>query len=241
MFFMARNGATQNVINAATARSANDITMWQHFKVVSKEWGFWLVTIGVFLVSAVDQAMTQNHVTYLRTDRGFPLSILGWATSFAGILAVVAKPFAGWLYDRYSINAIKFFYFLLGLSVLLALPAVGIPMLLIYLSVQGLAHGALIVEVPVLTKHYLGTRNMGMTIGLVSVAVNLGFATGPAVMGYLVDIYHNYTNALLCYAAVAFVGFAMLLPIKPRFWVPPSQRRKQEQEVGAAALQPANA
>jgi hypothetical protein len=42
--------------------------------------------------------------------------------------------------------------------------------------VLGIAHGGLIVEAPVLTKHYLGPRNLGMTIGIVSVAVNLGFA-----------------------------------------------------------------
>ncbi|MDR0780999.1 MAG: MFS transporter [Pseudomonadales bacterium] len=262
IFFMSRNGATQNIINAASGRSASDTTMWDHFKVISKERGFWLVAIGVFLVSAVDQAMTQNHVTFLRTDKGLPVLIVSSATSLAGFLAVIAKPLAGWLYDRYSISAVKFFYFLLALSVVMALLVVGItplqnglgyweyvkllPMatvitVLLYLSVQALAHGALIVEVPVLTKHYLGTRNLGMTIGLLSVAVNLGFAAGPPVLGYFVDIYHNYTNGLLVYAAVAFVGFVMLLPIKPRFWVPPSQRRKQEQEAGASPMQPASA
>jgi MFS family permease len=243
IFFMSRNGATQNVINAASGRSASDTTMWEHFKVISKEKGFWLIVISVFLVSAVDQAMTQNHVTYLRVDKGFNLNALAWATSFAGILAVISKPLAGSLYDRFSLNAIKFFYFLLGVSVLLALPVSGTFTLLVYLAVQGMAHGALIVEVPVLTKHYLGTKNMGMTIGLVSVAVNLGFAAGPPLLGYFVDTYGNFTNGLLFYAFLAFVGFAMLLPIKPRFWVPPSQRKKQvqEQEVGATSMRPANA
>jgi MFS family permease len=241
LFFMSRNGATQNVINQATSRSANEITMWQHFKAISKERGFWLIVISVFLVSAVDQAMTQNHVTYLRVDKGINLSVLGWASSFAGVLAFISKPLCGSLYDRYSINAIKFFYFLLGVSVLLALPVAGTWSLLIFLAVLGFAHGALIVEVPVLTKHYLGTKNMGMTIGLVSVAVNLGFAAGPPLLGQFVDHYGNFTNGLLFYAFLAFVGFAMLLPIQPRFWVPPSQRRKQEQEVGAVSMKPANA
>jgi MFS family permease len=241
LFFMSRNGATQNVINQATSRSANEITMWQHFKAISKERGFWLIVISVFLVSAVDQAMTQNHVTYLRVDKGINLNVLGWASSFAGVLAFVSKPLCGSLYDRYSLNAIKFFYFLLGVSVLLALPVSGTWTLLIFLAVLGFAHGALIVEVPVLTKHYLGTKNMGMTIGLVSVAVNLGFAAGPPLLGQFVDHYGNFTNGLLFYAFISFVGFFLLLPIKPRFWVPPSQRKNKEQEAGVTSLRPASA
>ena len=39
-----------------------------------------------------------------------------------GILAVLAKIGSGWFYDRYSIPGIRLFYYLLGISVLLALP-----------------------------------------------------------------------------------------------------------------------
>lgn len=227
MFFMSRKGDTQNVINANTKNEVGGIGMWDHFKIISKEKGFWLIVIGVFLVSAVDQAMTQNYVTFLRTDKAFDIRAIGWASSFAGILAVVAKPVAGWIYDNYSIGGIKFFYFLLSVSVMLALPVAGVASLLIYLAVQGMAHGGLIVEIPVLTKHYLGPRNLGLTIGLVSVAVNLGFAAGPPVLGYFVDVFGNYTNGLICYAIVALIGFFLLLPIQPRFWTPPSKRAKK--------------
>jgi len=247
VYFMSRPGATQDVINASTKKAANGPTMMEHFKVISKESGFWLIIAAVFLISAVDQAMTQNYVTYLNVDKGFNIRAIAWASSFAGILAVVSKPLAGWIYDRYSLAGIKFFYFLLSVSILLALPVGGVLTLLIYLAVQGLAHGGLIVEVPVLTKHYLGSRNLGMTIGLVSVAVNLGFAAGPPVLGYFVDTFGSYEYGLITYAAVAFFSFLLLIPIKPRFWTPPGKRKPVAQGSDAAttaspgALRPASA
>jgi OFA family oxalate/formate antiporter-like MFS transporter len=239
LFFMSRAGATQDVINSSTQRAPGAPTMWDHAKEVSKERGFWFIMLSIFLVSAVDQAMTQNTVTYLRNDKGFNLGEILWYSSYTGILAVVAKPVAGWVYDHYSIAGIRFFYFLLALSVLLALPVSGGLTLFLFVTVLGVAHGGLIVEAPVLTKHYLGPRNLGMTIGIISVAVNLGFAAGPPALGALVDHYGSFRNGFIVYTVVALIGFALMLPIRPRFWTPPSKRTKQEQEVGAVSGRPA--
>ncbi len=226
MFFMSRTGATQAIIDSSTAKVAGAPSMWEHAKEISKENGFWLIMLSIFLVSAVDQAMTQNTVTYLRNDKGFNLNAILWYSSFTGILAVVSKPVAGWVYDHYSITGIRFFYFLLALSVLLALPVSGGLTLFMFVTVLGIAHGGLIVEAPVLTKHYLGPRNLGMTIGIISVAVNLGFAAGPPVLGMFVDHFGNYNIGLMVYTVIALAGFGLMMPIKPRFWVPPSQRKQ---------------
>ena len=80
-----------------------------------------------------------------------------------------------------------------------------------------------------------------MTIGLVSVAVNLGFAVGPAVLGYFYDVNGNYTLGMVVFGCVAILGGIMLIPVKPRFWTPPSKRRQQESEVGVTGLRPARA
>lgn len=240
IIFMARKGATQDVINAKSA-SADGLTMWGHFKEISKDKGFWLLAISIFLASAVDQAMMQNYVSFLRLDRGLNPNGFAWLVSLMGILAVLAKVGSGWFYDRYSIAGIRLFYFMLGVSVLLALPVAGIATLTLFLTVRNIAHGGMIVEAPILTKHYLGPRNLGMTIGLVSVAVNLGFAVGPPVLGFLYDMYGNYTVGFIVYGLVAILGGVMLLPIKPRYWTPPSKRRSPEVQAATPNLRPARA
>ncbi len=239
LIFMSRAGATQDIINSSTQRAAGAPTMWGRALEISREKGFWFIMLGIFLVSGVDQAMTQNTVTYLRNDKGFNLNDIVWYASFTGILAVISKPVAGWVYDNFSISGIRFFYFLLALSVLLALPVSGGFTLFLFVTVLGIAHGGLIVEAPVLTKHYLGPRNLGMTIGIVSVAVNLGFAAGPPLLGAFVDHYGNYTMGFIAYTVIALIGFALMLPIRPRFWTPPSKRRQQDAEAMSGKLQPA--
>jgi OFA family oxalate/formate antiporter-like MFS transporter len=236
--FMAKKGATQDVINAKSAAHAGGLTMWGHFLEVSKDKGFWLIIFSILLASAVDQALMQNYVTFLRRDRGMNPNDFAVIISVMGVLAVLAKIGSGWFYDRTSIPGIRFFYFLLGISVLLALPVAGVATLTLFLTVRNIAHGGMIVEAPVLTKHYLGPRNLGMTIGLVSVAVNLGFAVGPPVLGYFYDVNGNYTMGMTVFGLVAILGAVILLPVKPRFWTPPSQR-KQESEVGVTTMRPA--
>jgi MFS family permease len=241
IYFMAQKGATQDVINSKSAAHAGGLTLWGHFLEVSKDKGFWLIALSIFLASAVDQALMQNYITFLRRDRGMDPNAFYLIISAMGVLAVVAKVGSGWFYDRYSIPGIRFFYFLLGISVLLALPVAGAATLALFLTVRNIAHGGMIVEAPILTKHYLGPRNLGLTIGLVSVAVNLGFAVGPPVLGYFYDVNGNYTMGMIVFGCVAILGGIMLLPVKPRFWTPPSKRREIDAADGIVDLRPARA
>jgi len=212
--------------------------MWGHFKEVCQEKGFWYLGIAIFLVSAVDQALMQNYVTFLRNDRGLNHRDFFWLISLVTVLAIASKIGSGWFYDRFSIPGIRFFYFLLGISVILALPVTGLATMAVFLTVRNIAHGGMIVEAPVITKHYLGPRNLGMTIGIVSVFVNLGFAAGPPMLGYLYDINGNYTFGFVLYSGIAILAGLFLLPLKPRFWTPPGKRKE---EVDSGGLQPASA
>lgn len=239
LIFMARTGSVQTNVSASAVQEAGKPGMWAHFLQISREKGFWFIAIGIFLVSAVDQALMQNYVNFLRTDKGIRLSDVAWAGSFMAVMGVVSKVGSGWFYDHFSIAGIRFTYFLLAVSVALGLPVVGAFTLFLFLAVRGIAHGGMIVEAPIITKHYLGTHNMGMTIGVISVFINLGFAAGPPVLGWFADMNGNFTVGLMVYSGAALVGTLLLVPIKPRYWTPPG-KRKQEQEVGATGrLRPA--
>jgi MFS family permease len=239
LVFMAMKGEKQDVINASSKGHADGLTMWGHFKEVCQEKGFWLLALSIFLVSAVDQAMMQNYVTFLRRDRGLNPNDFFWLVSLVTFLAIASKIGSGWIYDRFSIPGIRVFYFLLGVSVILALPVAGLFTLTTFLVVRNIAHGGMIVEAPVITKHYLGPRNLGMTIGIVSVFVNLGFAAGPPILGWLFDINGNYTMGFVIYSGVAILACFLLMPLKPRYWTPPSKRKAEGADT--AGMHPAGA
>jgi MFS family permease len=100
----------------------------------------------------------------------------------------------------------------------------------------------MIVDVPILTRHYFGPERLGLTIGIMSVAVNLGFAAGPPLLGWLADINHgSFVNGMWIYGAVAAVAVLSIARVVPRFWVPPAKRRAQEAlaSVAANAVPPA--
>jgi len=125
-------------------------------------------------------------------------------------------------------------------SVILALPVSGLFTMTLFLVVRNIAHGGMIVEAPVITKHYLGPRNLGMTIGIVSVFVNLGFAAGPPLLGYLYDLNGNYTFGFVLYSGIAILAGLFLLPLKPRYWTPPGKRQEVKNERDLPGLQPAS-
>jgi MFS family permease len=200
-----------------------------------------MIAIGIVLVSAVDQALMQNYVSFLRFDKGMDLrTTISWAGALGGVIAIVAKIGSGWFFDRFSIRGIALFWFLLAVSIFLGLPVAGVGTLLLFIVVRGIAHGGLIVDVPVLTKHYYGMERIGMTMGILAACVNLGFMIGPPVFGWFADTYGNFTYGMVVFGIVALVGTALLLPVKPRYWESPTERRHADASA-APSTRPAAA
>jgi len=235
MIFVARSKKAGPAINAPSLIQ-NKLSTWQHFKLISRDRNFWLIAIGIFLVASVDQAVQQNTVQFLIHDKGMNINKIAWATSLIAVLGIIAKIGSGWFYDRTSIRGIRFFYVLLAVSTWLILPVAGPLTLTVFIVTRGMAHGGMIVDVPILTRHYFGLERLGLTIGIMSVADNLGYAAGPPLLGWLADINHgSFVNGMLIYGAVAAVAVVSLLRVAPRFWVPPAKRREQEAHVQAAS------
>lgn len=235
MIFVAMSRKAGPVIKAPTPLQ-NTLTTWSHFKLISRDRNFWLIAIGIFLVSGVDQAVQQNTVQFLISNKGMNIHKIAWAASLIAILGVCAKIASGWIYDQTSIRGIRSFYVLLAISTWLILPVAGPLTLTLFIVTRGMAHGGMIVDVPILTRHYFGPERLGLTIGIMSVAVNLGFASGPPLLGWLADINHgSFENGMMIYGAVAAVAVVSLVRVAPRFWVPPAKRREQEAHAQAAS------
>lgn len=239
LVFMSRDERMRTIVSAPTA-VASGHSMWQHFRLISRERGFWLIAVGIFLVSAVDQALMQNYVSFLRFDKGMDLrTTISWSGSLLGVIAILSKIGSGWIFDRFSVRGIAFFWALLGVSIFLGLPVAGISTLLLFVVIRGIAHGGLIIDVPVLTKHYFGMERIGMTMGIMAACVNLGYMVGPPVFGWFADRFGNFTIGMIVYGFVAMIGTAMLVPIRPRYWSSPRGRRTEDR--AETAQQPAPA
>jgi len=234
LIYMARATETRDIVSAPS-KSATGKGMLAHFKSMSSERGFWLIALGIFLVSATDQALTQNHVLFLRNDRGIDSpNVIAFATMLFALIGMFAKVGSGWFFDRFSIRGIAFFYLLLAISILLSLPVAGFATILLFITIRGIAHGGMIVDVPILTRHYFGMEHIGMTMGIMAACVNLGFMVGPPLLGWFADTYGNFTIGMIVYACIAAVASLTLLPIKPRYWTAPTDRQEVQPAPQAA-------
>ncbi len=201
-------------------------SMLAHFRDIARHRNFWLIAISIFLVAGVDQGMTQNAALFLELDKGMNIRNVAWAASLFAAVGLVSKIVWGWVYDKMSIRGIQLTYLMLVVAILLAFPVAGMFTMMLFMTMRGFAHGGLIVDVPVLTKHYYGPRNIGLNMGIMAVFMNLGFAVGPPLLARFADVQGSLTNGFILYMAITLVAVAMLLPIRPRFWEPPERWAK---------------
>ena len=170
--------------------------------------------------------MTQNQVLFLRVDKGIDIRNVAWASSLFAAVGLLSKIAWGWVYDRKSVRGIQVTYLMLVVAIVLAFPVAGVMSMTVFMAMRGFAHGGLIVDVPVLTKHYYGPQNIGLNMGIMAVFMNLGFSVGPPLLARFADTQGTYYNGFILFAVIALVAAAMLTPIRPRFWEPPAKRDK---------------
>jgi OFA family oxalate/formate antiporter-like MFS transporter len=216
--YLLRDGNALGQQVRSARQAARNSGMWEHFKVVARTRAFWAIIIGIFFVSAVDQGLLQNQVLFLNNEKGLDLGQVAWATSLLAAIGIGSKILFGWIFDRWSIAGIAFCYAMLAVSVGLAFAVAGVVTMVLFMVVRGFAHGGLIVDGPVLAKHYYGPTNVGLNIGLFSLCTSLGFSVGPSVLAGMADASGSYLGGFGLAVAASVLAAAFLYPIKPRFW-----------------------
>lgn len=195
--------------------------MWSHFKDLAVTRTFWFIFVGIFLVSAVDQGLLQNQVLFLRDEKGLDLDTVAWGASLLAAIGIGSKILFGWAYDRVSIAGIVFCYALLAVSAGLSFAVTGVATMMLFMTVRGFAHGGLIVDGPVLAKHYYGPQNVGLNIGLFTLCTSVGYGFGPPFLAGLADDSGSYLGGFAIALAAAALAALLLWPVKPRFWTRP--------------------
>jgi MFS family permease len=198
--------------------SAAKTGMWVHFRQMSGTRDFWFIFAGAFLIMGVDQALVQNQVLFLKSEKGLSLEMVAWGASVLAGAGIGAKIFFGWIFDRLSILGIALCYLLLAVSVALSFSVIGISTMLIFMTVRGIAHAGLIVSGAILLKHRYGTERLGLNMGIYILCVNLGFGFVPPLMASMADGSGSYYGAFAMGTVAVLVAAAFLYPIKPKFW-----------------------
>ncbi len=198
--------------------SAARTGMWAHFREMAGTRDFWLIFTGAFLIMGVDQALVQNQVLFLKSEKGLSLEMVAWGASVLAGVGIAGKILFGWIFDRLSIPGITLCYFLLAISVGLSFSVMGISTMLIFMTVRGIAHAGLIVSGAILFKHRYGPKNLGLNLGIYTLCASLGFGFVPPLMARMADNSGSYYGAFALGTAAVLVAAVFLYPVRPRFW-----------------------
>ena len=192
--------------------------MWPHFRGLAGTRDFWFIFAGGLLVSSIDQALVQNQVLFLQSEKGLSLEAVAWGASVLAGVGIVGKIFFGWIFDKLSIPGIVICYLLLAVSVGLAFTVAGPATMILFMTVRGIAHASDIVSGAVLLKHRYGQQSLALNMGIFTLGVSAGFGFIPPLMAHMADKSGSYSGAFALGLVAVILSALLLYPVKPKFW-----------------------
>lgn len=184
---------------------------------------FWVLAI-VLLCTTMLQNSVLVHLPSLLTDRGVSPGRAAVALSGMATASVVGRLVTGVLIDRVFATRV--------LLVLMALAAGGAFLLSgarsfgpgVFAAVLvGFGTGGESDVIPYLLSQYFGLRSLSTLYGFAWLAIAVGGALGPILMGRAFDAVGSY-GPMLVQLAIVVLGAAALVLILPRYKVGPTPR-----------------
>ncbi len=177
---------------------------------------FWLILLGSTSAIGAIGAVIQHFILFLK-DQGYSATA---ASRFStGLLAasLAGRILVGYAVDHVGKkNAMAFFYFLMGASVLLLgmsrQPAVAWTFALIF----GFSMGADYMLVPLVTAESFGTAALGKLLALIIMGYSLGQWGLPWIVGKLFDTRHTYDLAWKITALAGMFGGLAIYAVPSR-------------------------
>ncbi len=187
------------------------------FKLMLRQRAFWLIAAATFLSALVDQALFQHSIYYLTNEAGLTRTVAASAWSVTFLVGMGAKFIAGATFDRFSVRGVAFWNLLLGLAIILALPAQGLLTALVFTSVLGLAHGGLVVDSPVVAKHVYGPAYMNRLLPMLAGFNTLGSAVGPVLLASLYDRTGSYLTGFSLFFTFTLLAALLMWTVRPAY------------------------
>lgn len=202
---------------AAVSDASEKVSVTAYFGKMMKGGSFWLMAIAFFLVTIVDQALTQHQVLMFR-DAGLSPADGALGVSAIGFVAIFGRILAGNILDRSSNKGLAGLYLLLTMCAVLSFALTNPVVLISYAVVRAMGHSSVMVDGPVISRHTYGTQHLGLLTGLFTAMANLGSATGPWLMGRMYDVNGSYRLALIVFMILPAVSAVLIWFVNPRAW-----------------------
>jgi len=172
---------------------------------------FLILAISFIIFMASVQAI-MIHLVPMLTDRGMVASRAAWIASLLGLAGIFGRVICGYLLDLLApttVPVIAFLLVALGI-ILLATGASGSVAMAAALLI-GFGYGADAASIPCLIRHYFGTRSFGQIYSYLFVAVPIGGAIGPMLMGIGFVRWGSYKLVLIGWGVLTLLAAGLML------------------------------
>lgn len=192
---------------------------------------FWLLAGGFFICGVTTTGVIETHLLPYATWCGYPplesASAYGVLSAF-NLIGMVA---AGWLSDRMNRPLLLgLLYVMRALCFVLLMFIVGdVSLLFVFAILFGIFDYSTFVVTAHLVATHLGTRVMGLALGLLSTSHSLGGALGAFMGGYLFDLFARYQSVWIASIALAVVAGFLSFAIREL----PDRRSRRLAPAGA--------
>lgn len=190
--------------------------------------GFWWLAIPYFVCGVTTTGLIDTHLVPFAHDTHLPEGATALAVVLLAGFNSLGVMIAGYLTDRMPRRyLLAFLYGMRGLTLLFLMTVSSGQALLVFTVIYGLVDFSTVPPTISLASDLLGTENVGLVYGLVSLSHQIGSATGAFVPGLLHDLTHSYHSSFLMGAAALAVAAMLSL------WV---RERNRKERAAAAAI-----
>jgi MFS transporter, OFA family, oxalate/formate antiporter len=183
---------------------------WQE---MLKKRSFYLIW-ATYLLSATAGLMLIGHVVSIvkvqtGSDKGFFLVMILAAFNTLG------RILGGFISDKIGrTNALLLVFLIQAVNMFAFSFYTTIPLLIVGISVAGVAYGALFALFPSTTADFFGIKNLGVNYGLVFTSWGIAGIIGPILAGRVADVTGNYNASYLVAGSMLVIGALLVKLIK---------------------------
>lgn len=207
------DGATDHD-NPAEYRAQQD-RLWTYKELFSNR-NFWLLSIGIGLMQASDQALLASQVAHFQ-DLGFDIGTAALLASVKTFSAIGGKIIVGYLADKVDLRWLFFYVAVSNIGILVVyMMQPSFAVLLCAVALLGVAVGGVFPVWTTLISWLFGPRSFGTVMGVMMVITNPLAIVSLRVVGEVHDRYDSYVPAFGGFIVMVVIATILISLLKPQ-------------------------
>lgn len=195
-------------------KAAGEERQWTYAELFRNR-NFWLVSIGITLLFASDQALIVSQIPHFQ-DAGITAAAAAVITSFMAMSAIGGKILVGYLADKVDLRWVFFVVAIAHMVLLVVYILMPTYWVLFALAVSfGIGIGGVFPVWSTLLAWLFGSKSYGTIMGLMTIPMKLSGVITIRLVGEVHDRTGSYDAAFLIFSVMIALAIVLVSMVKP--------------------------